>query len=42
MFKSLFSKIFKAIGSLSTSTGSNACLRVFIDEPEMPKSMIER
>ena len=42
MFKSLFSKIFKAIGSLSVSKGSNACIKLFIDEPEMPKSMIER
>lgn len=40
MFKSLFSKIFKAIGSLSVS--DNRCIRGFIDEPEMPKSMIER
>ena len=42
MFQSLFAKIFKAIGSLSMSGTSNACLRAFIDEPEMPKSMIER
>ena len=40
MFKSLFSKIFKAIGSLSVS--NNRCAKLFIDEPEMPKSMIER
>lgn len=40
--KSLFSKIFKAIGSLSNSGSSKACARWFFDEPEMPKSMIER
>ncbi|MBP3460796.1 MAG: cyclic lactone autoinducer peptide [Bacilli bacterium] len=40
MFRNLFSKIFKAIGSLNTS--SNYCWRVIIDEPEMPKSIIER
>ena len=40
MFKSLFSKIFKAIGSLSVS--NSRCWKVIIDEPEMPKSMIER
>lgn len=40
MIRNLFSKIFKSIGSLSTS--SSGCLRVIIDEPEMPKSMIER
>lgn len=40
MFKSLFSKLFKAVGSLN---GSNkACMRIFFDEPEMPKSMIEK
>lgn len=40
MFKSIFSKVFKAIGSLSTT--NNACPSFVIDEPEMPKSMIER
>lgn len=40
MFKSFFSKIFKAVGSLSMT--NSACYVVFIDEPEMPKSMIER
>ena len=42
MFKSLFSKVFKAIGSLSVSTGSSACLKLIFDEPEMAKSMIEK
>jgi cyclic lactone autoinducer peptide len=42
MFKSLFSKLFKTIGSLNNSGSSKACLHVFLDEPEMPKSMIER
>ena len=40
MFKSLFSKLFKAVGSLNGS--SKACWRAFFDEPNMPKSMIER
>ena len=40
MFKSLFSKIIKAIGSLSVSDAR--CAKVLFDEPEMPKSMIER
>ena len=40
MFRNLFSKIFKAIGSLNTS--NNQCLKYILDEPEMPKSMIER
>ncbi len=42
MFKKLFSKVFKTIGSLSTSGSSSACPRWIIDEPEMPKSMIEK
>lgn len=40
MFKSLFSKVFKAIGSLSIS--NNRCAKLIFDEPDMPKSMIER
>ena len=40
MFQSLFAKIFKAIGNLSVSDAR--CVRLFLDEPEMPKSMIER
>lgn len=40
MMNNLFSKIFKAIGSLSISNAR--CWKVVLDEPEMPKSMIER
>lgn len=40
MFKSLFSKLFKSIGSMSVS--NNRCAKIVLDEPEMPKSMIER
>lgn len=40
--KNLFSKVFKAIGSLSISGGTKACPKFWIDEPEMPKSMIEK
>lgn len=42
MFKSLISKLFKVVGSLNGSGSSKECLRFFFDEPEMPKSMIER
>ena len=42
MFKNLFSKLFKAVGSLNNAGGSKACLKIIIDEPTMPKSMIER
>lgn len=38
---SFIAKILKAIGSLGS--GANvACLRGWLDEPQMPKSMIER
>ena len=40
MFKSLFSKIFKTVGSMNGS--GKACPKFIIDEPTMPKSMIER
>ena len=40
MFGNLFSGVFKAIGSMNGS--GSACWRVFLDEPEMPKSMIEK
>ncbi len=42
MFKSLFSKIFKTVGSMNGSGSSKACWHFIIDEPTMPKSMIER
>lgn len=42
MFKSLFSKIFKTVGSMNGSGSSKACWHIWIDEPVMPKSMIER
>lgn len=31
-----------AIGSLVASTATNGCLFVFIDEPEMPRSLMEK
>ena len=36
----MFAAIFKAIGSLNGS--GSACWHFIIDEPEMPKSMIEK
>lgn len=42
MFKSLFSKVFKAIGSMNNAGSSKACVKIILDEPEMPKSMIDR
>lgn len=38
---SLIAKLLKAIGSLGSSSNVG-CMRLWIDEPQMPKSMIER
>lgn len=35
------SSFFNFIGSFFSSFTSNACMVVFIDEPEMPKHMIK-
>ena len=37
----IIANIFKALGEISTS-GTVACWHWFLDEPEMPKSMIEK
>ena len=41
MFGGFFSGLFKAVGSLNTG-GSQGCFMTFLDEPEMPKCMIEK
>lgn len=33
--------VLKAIGSLSSAAGTNACVIFFFDEPECPKSMLK-
>lgn len=33
-------KVLSTLGSTFATTGSQACVLVFFDEPEMPKSMI--
>lgn len=33
--------IISSLGVLAASMGSSACLVVFVDEPEMPKSLIK-
>jgi len=38
----MFGFLFKFIGSLNGSGSGNACWRIFIDEPKMPKHMIEK
>lgn len=34
--------VLTALGAAVTATASAGCVFVFIDEPKMPKSMIER
>lgn len=36
-----FSAILKALGSKAAGMGSQACLCFYLDEPEMPKSLIK-
>lgn len=38
---SLISKILEGLGSIGSNFGTNACVMVFIDEPECPKSLIK-
>ena len=40
--KALFISAISAIGALVAATSTSGCIAIFIDEPEMPKSMIER
>lgn len=40
--KALFVSIVSALGSLVAASATTGCAFVWIDEPEMPKSMIER
>ena len=37
----LFSNLLEAIGNIGSKIGSNACVMLFIDEPECPKSLIK-
>lgn len=40
--KSIFVSIVAALGALVAASASAGCLLVWVDEPTMPKSMIER
>lgn len=39
---SFLSKIFDAIASLGSSGGTTGCYWGFLDEPKIPKSLIEK
>ena len=38
----LFASILGFIGAVAATAGSAACIAFFFDEPECPKSLIER
>lgn len=40
-FSGMISKILSVLGSTFASSGSQGCIAVFFEEPEMPKSMIK-
>ena len=40
--KALFVSAISALGALLAATATNGCLAIWIDEPKMPKSMIEK
>lgn len=37
----MIGKVLSTLGSTFAATGSQGCMVVWLDEPEMPKSMIE-
>ncbi|MEE0700301.1 MAG: hypothetical protein U0M66_06955 [Bacilli bacterium] len=40
--KSIVISIVSAIGALVAASATTGCLMIWIDEPNMPKTMIER
>ena len=40
--KALFVSAITAIGAFLAASATSGCVLVWIDEPEMPKAMIER
>ena len=40
--KAMLISAITALGALVAATATSGCVFVFIDEPNMPKSMIER
>ncbi len=39
--KNLFASVLSFFGTLSAEAGSDACIVLWIDEPECPKSLIK-
>lgn len=40
--KNMFTALLSWLGELSATMGTKACLVWFIDEPKMPKSLLEK
>ena len=40
--KALFISLISAVGALVAASATSGCIMVFIDEPTMPKSMLEK
>lgn len=40
--KALFVSIISALGALVAATATQGCLSIWVDEPVMPKSMLEK
>jgi cyclic lactone autoinducer peptide len=38
---SLVSNLLEGFGKIASSFGTNACILIYIDEPECPKSLIK-
>ena len=38
----LFASVLNFFGEIGANVGSTACVMFFLDEPECPKSMIEK
>ena len=38
----MFASLLSALGAFAANLGSQGCLILFMDEPKMPKSLIEK
>ena len=40
--KALFVSIISVVGALVAASATSGCIMIWVDEPTMPKSMLER
>lgn len=38
----MFASLLSLLGSFAATMGSQGCICLFVDEPEMPKALIEK